>query len=313
MRALICGGLGFVGSHVVRRLLLDGHEVEIIDNRSNALAQPPPGVHCIEASVDTALAHIASVQPANIIFHLASPAGVVNIRPERHIIWQIVRDAHAVFEAALRWRAKVIAFSTPEMYGHGGVCTETSPLEVHLPWDARHEYAIGKMAMECMGFNHVHPLIQFIRPCIVSGPGQNPAGGSVLARFCHQAVRSEPLTIFGDGRQTRQFTHIDDCLDFLWLLWFTEELWREKGIWNVVGDVEISIHELALYVADAAGGGVVGRVDPTKALGLPSFREAPAKFTDSTKARSIGWQPTRGLDQIIREMLDDARQRLEVE
>ncbi len=316
MKALITGGCGFIGSHLVAAFLERYDDVAIIDNKSRAVAVVPNGVRCISRNVAQALqGHVwLRTWKPDVIFHCASPVGAAAMKPETQTAWQIIRDAHAIFDFVYFTKAKVIAFSTPEVYGYeADLLDETHHLEVHLPYIARHEYPIGKLAMECMGFVHPHPFIHFIRPYIVSGPRQNPASGAVLPRFVDLAVRGKPLTIFGSGEQRRQFTHIDDLVSFCLMLVERDDLWTGKQIWNVGGpDAPITIRELAERVIQVVGQGSIIAADPAEALGNPHFTEAPEKFIDTAKARAAGWAPKKGLDEIIRDMVADARARVGV-
>lgn len=312
MKIIITGVLGFIGSHLARAFVHAGDEVIGIDNYSRPIVDEIPGVICIKGSIANAFMHHTWMGVPDLIIHCASPVGAAAMRPETETLWQIIRDAHEVFDFAKMTGAKVIAFSTPEVYGYeADMLNETHRLEIHLPYTPRHEYPIGKIAMECMGFVHPHPFIHFIRPYIVSGPGQNQRSGAVLPRFVHAAVYGSPLTIFGTGEQRRQFTHIDDLVSFVVMLkGGLHEVWGAKQIWNVGGpDDPISIKDLAERVIRVAGRGSIVMADPVVALHNPHFVEAPEKFVDIAKARSTGWSPKKGLNEIIKDMVDDARMR----
>ena len=322
MRILISGALGFIGSHLTRACLARGDDVIGIDNKSRPATLELPNVHYIFRNTAQALADWRR-ERCDLIFHCGSPVGAAAMKPETQTLWQIVRDAHKVFDMAQRWKAKVVAFSTPEVFGWGDGTrfTEDTHLEVHLPYAARSEYSIGKMAMECLGMVHPHPWIHFIRPYIVSGPGQNPASGACLPRFVHQAVQGEALTVFG-GEQRRQFTHVDDLVAFCMFLLRAAEsktydneadgVWYDKQIWHIGGlDAPITIRELAERVVAEVGSGHVEVVsDPAATLGNPYWMEAPEKFVDISKALATGWRPQKGLSEIIHDMVEDARARL---
>lgn len=311
---LITGSLGFVGSHLHDRYVSEGWDVVGIDNGSRPCRAPGPREVLIRRSVGQALNEWRREETPELIVHCAAPVGAAAMKPETKTLWQIVRDAHAVFEAATRWGSRVIAFSSPEIYGWGDGTPfdEAVHLEVHPPYNPRYEYPIGKMAMECMGMAGTVPFVHFLRPYNMAGPGQNPAGGFVLARFVDLVKRGQPITIFGDGSQRRQFIHIDDVVDFVMRLsdgkWDNQpDFLGAKGIWNLANpDSIVTMNELARMVIEAHGEGTVEYADPKVALGNPHYVEAPEKFVDVGKALTTGWRPTCSLDQIIEEMLEHA-------
>lgn len=308
MKILVTGGFGFIGGHLIARLLKDGHYVHVVDDLSSnpipyqdLLAEIGSQKH-LNYSLDSIQDLLISTMLPHwdAIYHLASPVGPAGIlRFGGSLAKQIIDDTAAVTHLALEKNACLIYVSTSEVYGGGvdGLCAEDTPRIVQPNTTVRLEYAVGKLAGETAVLNTPNLDAVIIRPFNVAGPRQSTYGGFVLPRFVDQALKQKPLTVFGDGRQIRAFTHVADIVDGLVLA-------MERGLpgqsYNLGNPANLTtILELAQRVIQHVGSGTVQFTDPKTIFG-PLYAEAHNKYPDATKAMTeLGWKPTRGIDETI--------------
>lgn len=301
MTAIVTGGAGFIGSHLVDRLLADGHEVTVIDDlRSGQNINPASRL------VRLPISH--APRPAmdpDIIYHLAGPVGPVGVLWQAgYIARDIIRDADIIRDWARYWGCPLVYVSTSEVYGlQAQPMTEQAPRIIAAGHSARMEYAVAKLAAETMLLNSDID-VRIIRPFNVAGPRQREDGGFVLPRFIRQAKAGEPLTVYQPGSQRRAFTHVLDIVDGIVK---AGTVGRCRDVYNLGSpDNECSIMDLAwdvLSIVRPDGWGVVAEsvqiVDPRDLWG-PEFHEAPDKVPDITFARQmLGWNPTRTRRQVI--------------
>lgn len=301
MTALVTGGLGFIGSHLVDRLLADGVDVVVIDDESSSeltAAELWPGRPVTVLRVDMRAVDGLAYRP-EVVFHLASPVGPVGVLERAGAI---TGDVVGLSALAADWAAAagapLVNVSTSEIYGGGdrGLCAEDMPRVVEAGAWARLEYQTAKLAAEVMLLNRPDVDVRIIRPFNVAGPRQSARGGFVLPRFIGQALRGEPLTVYAPGTQRRALTHVADLVDGIVLAWTAGQPNEDYNLGNA--DNTCSVAQLAAEVADLLGGEVL-QVDPQQLHG-PGFREAAEKFPDATKAtRLLGWQPSRDRERII--------------
>ncbi len=223
-RALITGGAGFIGSHLADALLARGYQVTIIDDLSTGrfeniehLVDHP----LFQFAIDTITNEVVMDRLASecdIIFHLAAAVGVRLIvdRPV-HTIETNVMGTEAVLQAALRYRARVLVASTSEVYGKMTVVPFAEDDDVILGPTSRSRwaYAASKMVDEFLALAYYRekklPVVVF-RLFNTVGPRQTGRYGMVIPRFVQQALQGEPLTVYGDGRQSRCFMHVKDAV-----------------------------------------------------------------------------------------------------
>lgn len=305
---LVTGGFGFIGSHLIERLLRDPeNHVHVVDNLSTSpvmlgqlldeLGHPINLTFSINDLRDEHYDHFDEV------YHLASPVGPAGILPLAGcMIGDVVQDTYYLLEYVQRWGAKLLDVSTSEVYGGGqnGLCSEEMPRIIQAETTVRLEYAIAKLAAETAIINlcHVRKLnAVIVRPFNVAGMRQSGKGGFVLPRFVHQAMHNEMITVFGDGSQVRAFTHVTDIVDGL----IRAMAYGQSGQVYNLGNPgnKTSVLDLAKCVQSVVGGGEIAFVDPQTIYG-PLYAEAADKYPASLKATyELGWRPQIGLQQTI--------------
>ncbi|MEV4755978.1 GDP-mannose 4,6-dehydratase [Micromonospora sp. NPDC049559] len=315
---LVTGGAGFIGSHLVDRLLERGDRVVVLDNLSTGQlsnlerASTNPNFHLVQGSVLDELVVDELVHRCETVVHLAAAVGVKLIveQPLKSLTTNI-RGSEIVIEAAHRYRRKIMVASTSEIYGKNsrGPLTENSDRILGSPAVVRWAYSTAKAVDELLA-NAYHreralPTV-VIRLFNVVGPRQSPAYGMVVPRLVRQALRGEPLTVFGDGNQTRCFAHVSDVVTALTTLLDAEAAVGET--FNVGSPEEISIRDLAERIISATGSDSAVRLVPYDAAYGAGFEDMERRVPDIAKLHTLtGWAPTRGLDQILRDTIAEAR------
>jgi UDP-glucose 4-epimerase len=300
MRAIVTGAAGFIASHLVDRLIEQGWEVLAIDDLSGGTTDEHVnrGARFIQARVQDC--NFTNFPDA--IFHLAGKVGPVGVtRHAGEIALDTIQSADVVGRWATDWGCPLIDISTSEVYGDASKAnSEYDPTVFQHSPSARKEYAVGKLAAETMLRNRKYLDVKVVRFFNVTGPRQSPVGGFVIPRFVLQALRGEPLTVYAPGTQVRSFSHVDDIIDGLMLIY-------EKGVSGEVYNLgnpynACTMTELAEEVLDY----IPGRydiVDPITLHGA-SFREAPDKTPDASKVMALGWAPVLGRCEIIEDVFD---------
>ena len=310
MSAVITGGLGFIGSHLVDRCLAEGMDVLVIDD-CRSTRQRATELWPSDSRVKFLMADCRTVVPqdrADVVFHLASPVGPVGVLNRAgYITPEVIDGSRAAARWAMRDSVPMIDVSTSEIYGGGdqGLCAESMPRIVESGAWARLEYQTAKLAAEVMLQNTADLDVRIIRPFNVAGPRQSPAGGFVLPRMVQQALTGKPITVYTPGTQRRALTHVLDIVDGIWLAWRKGETNRDYNLGNPGNTC--SMMSLAHEVADYVGGAEVTVVDPVGLHG-EQFKEAAEKFPDATRAiTELGWHPTRSRQQIIADTVEWSR------
>lgn len=317
MRALITGGAGFIGSHLAETLLAEGHRVTIIDNLSTGRFANiehlvgQPGFHFAIDSItnETVLDRLAS--ECDTIFHLAAAVGVeLIVRQPVHTIETNVMGTEAVLRAARRYRAHVLVASTSEVYGKGSRVPFSEDDDVLIGPTSRNRwaYAASKMVDEFLALAYHHELglpVTILRYFNTVGPRQTGQYGMVVPRLVGQALRGEPLTVFGNGRQSRCFCDVQDVVRATILL--AQHPQAVGQVFNIGTTREITIHGLAELVLsvlapDAAGGGHE-RIQfiPYAEAYAPGFEDMQRRVPNTSKVhRLLGWSPLIPLEETIR-------------
>jgi nucleoside-diphosphate-sugar epimerase len=316
MRYLVTGGAGFIGSHLTSALVAQGAHVTVLDNFSTGRAKNlalTESIRLIHGSVLDALLVDELVRDSDVVVHLAAAVGVRLIveRPLHSFVTNI-RGAETILEAAHRYRRKVLLASTSEIYGknsHGPV-KEDDDRVLGSNKISRWGYSTSKAVDEVLAFAYHRerglPTI-VVRLFNTVGPRQTGAYGMVLPRFVTQAMEGRPLTVFGDGRQTRCFCHVNDVLDAVIAL--LNEPRAEGDVFNVGSTEEVSIVELARLVIDATRSSSTIRFVPYSEAYEEGFEDMRRRIPDISKVRDlVGWEPRLDLRDIVEEVVAEARE-----
>lgn len=297
MKTIVTGGAGFIGSHLVDRLVADGHDVTVIDP-ATPVDKFPAGVKHVKSRVQDVRS--SAVGHPAMVFHLAGPVGPVGVLSQAG---QIVPEIVEMATWLQQFTCPVVFVSTSEVYGPQPVlpvAEDANPIIVYEN-GARAEYAAGKLAAEIMLRNSLRQL-RIIRPFNVAGPRQMPEGGFVLPRFVGQALAGEPLTVYGDCNMLRAFTHVADIVEGIYQAGLRG---RNGAVYNLGNNANAcTIVQLAGEVIATLGTGQVEWVDPTVLHG-PAFREAPDKTPETARAYAdLDWVPRLDRATVITDYVE---------
>ena len=253
MYILVTGGAGFIGSHLVARLLSEGHEVRIFDDLSTGslsnLSSFIDKVTFIEGSILSTNELAEAVTGVDYIFHLAAAVGVFNIvnNPHKSLLTNI-RGTENVLELASKDKIPVFLTSSSEVYGKNisDSLKETDNRILGTPITLRWSYSEAKAIDESLAYAYYIEKglpTRIVRFFNTVGPRQLGAYGMVVPRFIKSALTNQPLTIFGNGNQTRCFAHIYDVIDAVISVAFADNTIGK--VINIGNDFEISINQLA--------------------------------------------------------------------
>jgi UDP-glucose 4-epimerase len=315
---LVTGGAGFVGSHLVDALLAAGDSVVVLDDLSTGQPANLDGAaesarfRLVRGSVLDELVVDELVHQCDRVVHLAAAVGVKLVvdEPLRSLNTNI-RGTQIVIEAAHRHRRRIVVTSTSEIYGKNasGPLHETSDRILGSPTVMRWAYSTAKVVDEILA-NAYHRELGLastvVRLFNTVGPRQSPAYGMVIPRLVNQALAGEPLTVYGDGTQTRCFAHVADVVDALVRLLDTDDSIGET--FNIGSPHEISIHRLADRIIEYTGSDSEVRLVPYEAAYGPGFEDMSRRVPDTRKLQALtGWRPTRTLDDAILDTIAAAR------
>jgi UDP-glucuronate decarboxylase len=298
-RILVTGGAGFIGSHLCERLLGAGHEVLCVDNyftgsRSNvAHLMADPRFELLRHDVTFPL-----YVEVDEIYNLACPASPVHYQHDPvQTVKTSVHGAINVLGLAKRTGAKILQASTSEVYGDPQVHPQTEDYWGHVnPIGPRACYDEGKRCAETLFFDYhrQHGVrIKVARIFNTYGPRMRPDDGRVVSNFIVQALRGDPITIYGEGRQTRSFCYVDDLVDGLIRLMETDD--AVTGPVNLGNPHEISIADLAERVLR-----LTGSAAPLVNRSLPQD-DPMQRRPDVARAEALlGWRPTVPFEEGLR-------------
>ncbi len=319
---LLTGGAGFIGSHLAEALVASGDSVIALDNLSTGNAgnlealQDEPGFRFVHGSVLDELMVDELVREADIVVHLAAAVGVeLILREPLRSFTTNIRGSEIVIEAAHRYRRKIMIVSTSEIYGKNSDAPlgEDADRVLGSPTVARWAYSVAKSVDEILAYVYHRerdlPAV-VVRLFNTVGPGQSPAYGMVIPRLVRQAVRNEPLTVHGDGMQTRCFCHVDDVVRAFRLL--LDHPGAIGSVFNVGTQEEVSILDLARRVVARSGSSSPIQILPYDDAYGPGFEDMPRRVPDTARIRDLtGWVPERSLDDILDETVAEARSEAE--
>ena len=290
LRILVTGGAGFIGSHLCERLLAEGHDVLCVDNfytgtkRNIARYLSNPQFESIRHDVTFPL-----YMEVDQIFNLACPASPVHYQNDPVQTTKVsVHGAINMLGLAKRLRIPILQASTSEVYGDPSVHPQVETYWGNVnPIGPRACYDEGKRCAETLFFDYHRQLkleIKVARIFNTYGPRMHPNDGRVVSNFIVQALKGLPITIYGDGQQSRSFCYVDDLVDGLLRLMRTDK--SVTGPINLGNPVEFTILELAEQVIELTGS--KSRIE-RKPLPVDDPRQ---RQPDITRARDqLGWQP----------------------
>ena len=315
MRALITGGAGFIGSHLSESLLEQGHEVLVLDNLSTGSIDNIThlkGRRGFEYFVDTVtneplLAEL--IDRSDVVFHFAAAVGVkLIVEQPVYTIETNVHGTEVVLKHANKKKKLVVIASTSEVYGKSDDVPFSEDSDLVLGPTPKHRwaYACSKAIDEFLALAYWKerklPVI-IVRFFNTVGPRQTGRYGMVIPNFVRQALAGEPITVFGDGKQSRSFTHVSDVVAAL--LRLVGEPAAIGQVVNIGSAEEISIGSLAERVRTLSGSTSTIKYVPYEEAYESGFEDMPRRVPDLTKARKmIGYQPRHTLDDILLHVID---------
>ena len=310
MRILVTGGAGFIGSHLCERLISNGHIVTAIDNFSTGRASnlvnltDSDNFTLVEGSIlDSGILN-PLIRNADHVFHLAAAVGVFNIvRNPLNSLLTNIRGTENVLEAAHETKTPVFLTSSSEVYGKNILDSlkESDDRILGSPVTLRWSYSEAKAIDESLAYAYfVEKQLEtrIVRFFNTVGPRQLGAYGMVVPRFVKAALASEPITIYGDGNQTRCFTHVYDVVDAVIAIAFAENTIGK--VINIGNDFEISINNLAKKIIDETGSkSEIVYVPYAEAYG-DGFEDMERRVPNiNLISQLVGWKPQRDLSTMI--------------
>ncbi len=324
MRILITGGAGFIGSHLAESYLERGDEIYIIDDLSTGsldnikhLKEEFRGKDRLFVHTDTILNRdimLELIGTCDVVFHLAAAVGVKYIieNPLKSIITNI-QGTEMVLDLCNKFKKKVLIASTSEVYGkhtHAPL-VETDNIVYGPSTKFRWSYAAAKLMDEFTGLAYHRsrglPVI-IARLFNTVGPRQTGAYGMVIPRFIQQAIKNEPLSVYGDGTQTRTFTYVADVVEALTGLMDAEQAVGE--VFNIGGTEEISISDIAKRIIAAVGSRSSIELIPYEKAYEKDFEDMQRRVPGIEKIKAaIGFEPRTDLDAMLAKTIDYIRNR----
>jgi len=308
MRVLITGGAGFIGSHLADRYVNAGHTVTLLDNFSTGSKSNIAHLEDKLKTIDGDIRNIDLVdhltKDSDLVLHMAAALGVNTIleSPLESMSTNIT-GSEVVLNAATKHNKRIIIASTSEIYGKNPKqpLSETDDRVVGAPQKIRWTYSDAKAIEEAMAFamhQEKKLPVTTVRLFNTVGPRQTGRYGMVVPRFVHAAVKNEPLTIYGDGTQSRVFCHVLDAVSAIATMAATDSTIGD--VYNVGGTGEVTIKQLAEQVLSVTGSKSEITYTTYSDAYPVGFEDIQRRVPDISKVKgSIGWAPTRDLKQII--------------
>jgi UDP-glucose 4-epimerase len=308
MRVLITGGAGFIGSHLADHYVNAGHTVALLDNFSTG---SKGNIAHLDSKVTTVNGDIRNIdlidlltKDSDLVLHMAAALGVNTIleSPLESMSTNIT-GSEVVLNAAAKYNKRIIIASTSEIYGKNPKqpLSETDDRVVGAPQKIRWTYSDAKAIEEAMAFalhQENNLPVTTVRLFNTVGPRQTGRYGMVVPRFVQAALKNEPITIYGDGTQSRVFCHVLDAVSAIATMAATDSTIGD--VYNVGGSGEVTIKQLAERVLSVTGSKSEMTYTPYSDAYPAGFEDIQRRVPDVTKAKnSIGWAPTKDLTQII--------------
>jgi len=315
---LITGGAGFIGSHLAEALLARDDHVVVLDNLSTGrfanldAVGAHPHFRFVQGSILDELVVDEAVHESDAVVHLAAAVGVkLIVEQALRSFTTNIRGSEVVLGAAHRYRRPVLVASTSEVYGknNAGPLSETMDRVLGPTSTERWSYSTAKAVDEILAFLYHR---ERGLPSVVArffntvGPRQSPAYGMVIPRLVRQALAGEPLTVHGDGQQSRTFCHVSDTVEAI--LRLLDEPAAVGEPFNIGGTREISVMELANLIRERTGS--ASRIDliPYEQAYARGFEDMRRRVPDTTKLRELtGWVTSRSLEDILDDVIAESR------
>jgi UDP-glucose 4-epimerase len=315
---LVTGGAGFIGSHLVERLLVEGKSVVVLDDLSTGSRENLASVNAnnnlrIVAGKISACPELPElVANAESIFHLAAAVGVdLVVKSPIHVLATNLHETEVLLKAAAPHRVPLVMASTSEVYGKSekAAFSEEDDLLIGPPLHSRWGYACSKLMDEFLALAYAQerelPVV-IVRLFNTVGPRQTGRYGMVLPRFIAAARKNEPLRVFGDGQQSRCFCYVLDAVEALVRLQKT--LAARGEIFNIGNTEEVTILELARRVIETLGSQSVIEFLPYEQAYAPGFDDMRRRKPVVEKLeRTIGFRPQTSLREIIERTAESVR------
>jgi len=319
VKNFITGGAGFIGSHLAERLLARGDEVYVLDNLSTgkleniAHLRKNPNFHFTLGSISEEHLLHPLVEKCDIVYHLAAAVGVRLIieKPVETIETNIL-GTEMVLKVANQYKKKVIIASTSEIYGKTAkVPFREDDDSVYGPTTkSRWSYACSKAIDEFLALAYFHekklPIV-ILRLFNTIGPRQTGRYGMVVPTFVQQALLNHPITVFGEGSQSRSFTYVDDVITLMILL--AEDPRAEGEVFNIGNGKEITIKDLAWKIKEMAGSSSEIIQVPYDQAYERGFEDMQRRVPDISKVvEYTGYQPQTSLTESLKKIIEYHRQ-----
>jgi len=319
MRVLITGGAGFVGSHLAEALLERGDEVFILDNLSTGSIdnvvhlKKNPRFHYTIGTVTNEPVLAELIDRCEIVVHLAAAVGVkLIVEQPVHTIETNVHGTEVVLKLANRKKKLVLIASTSEVYGKSTDVPFREDADLVLGPTTKHRwaYACSKMIDEFLALAYWKerklPVI-VVRLFNTVGPRQTGQYGMVIPNFVRQALAGQPITVFGDGTQSRSFTYVGDVVRAMVAL--IDEPRAIGQVFNIGNGKEITIGELAAKVKKMTGSSSEIVTIPYEKAYEAGFEDMPRRVPDIARIRAlVSYEPTVELDETLTRVIEYFRQ-----
>ena len=308
MRVFITGGAGFIGSHLSDHYVAAGDQVTILDNFSTGsktnIAHLEDKITIVDGDIRNVDLVESLTNDADLVLHMAAALGVNTIleSPLESMSTNIT-GSEVVLNAAAKFNKRIIIASTSEIYGKNPrhPLSETDDRVVGAPQKIRWTYSDAKAIEEAMAFalhQEKNLPVTTVRLFNTVGPRQTGRYGMVVPRFVHAALKNEPITIYGDGTQSRVFCHVADAVQAIATMAATDSTIGD--VYNVGGTGEVTIKQLAEQVLAVTGSQSQITYTPYSDAYPAGFEDIQRRVPDITKIKSaINWAPTKDLKQII--------------
>ena len=314
MKALITGGAGFIGSHLTDEFINSKHQVIALDNLSTGKLQNvthlenSPNFELVVGTVLNESLVDKLVEKCDVIFHLAAAVGVeLIVKEPLESLTTNIKGSEIVLEMANRYHKKILITSSSEIYGKNvnGPLKEDDDRILGSPLKVRWSYSTAKAVDEMLAYVYwkekkVPSII--VRLFNTVGPRQTGAYGMVMPRFISQALKNEPITVYGTGKQSRCFVHVKDVVKALTKL--IEEPKAVGEVFNIGSQEEITIEQLAKEIVKITKSNSKIEFIPYEKAYEEGFEDMQRRVPDITKINNlIGFRPTYALPEIIEDIV----------